>query len=95
MITVGPTTGKPTEHFDFFMCGHFMKLIQRGAVRLESSEGSRLFANVPFRDPDGSLAALVVNADTQDRPVWIRCKGRTAAVCLPGRSVATFSWAPP
>jgi glucosylceramidase len=92
IITLDSKTRKPTEHFDFFLYGHFMKFIQRGAVRVESSEGPRLISQVAFCNPDRSLVLVVVNSDSKERSVSIRCQDRTTAARLVGRSVATFVW---
>jgi len=95
IITVDPETGNPTEHFDFFLYGHFIKFVRHGAVRLQSSEGSRLFANVAFRNPNGSFVAVVVNSDAKERPVNLRFADKVTFVRLPGSSVATFTWGHP
>jgi glucosylceramidase len=71
---------------------YFMKFIQRGAVRLESGEGKRLFAQIAFRNPDGSLVLVLINGDGQERSVRVSCKNRYASVRLNGRSVATLVW---
>ncbi len=95
LITFNPETRKPTENFDFFLYGHFMKFIQRGAVRVESSESTRGFANAAFRNPDGTLAVVLVNAENRERSFSLTCQGRTAAARLGGKSVATFEWNTP
>jgi glucosylceramidase len=92
IITLNPATRKPKEHFDFYLYGHFMKFIQRGAVRLESTTGTRSLANVAFRNPDGTVALVVVNNSRVAKPLRLGCAGRNASVQLPGRSVATFIW---
>ena len=94
IITLDSKTRKPTEHFDFFLYGQFMKFIQRGAVRVDSSEGTRSFANVAFRNPDGRFVLIVVNADTGEKSLNLVCSGRTASVRQNGKSVATFTWSP-
>jgi glucosylceramidase len=92
IITIDPVTRTPSEHFDFFLYGQFMKFIGRGALRVESSEGTRGLANVAFRNPDGLLVLVVVNASDAERSVALECEGRVAPVRLAGRSVATFVW---
>ena len=92
IITLESNTRKPTEHFDFFLYGHFMKHIQRGAVRLESSEGKRLFANIAFRNPDESIVLVLINGDDQEQSLCVRCKGQTVPVRLDSRTVATLIW---
>jgi O-glycosyl hydrolase len=95
IITFDPATGKATEHFDFFLYGHFMRFIHRGAVRVQSSDSSRSLANVAFRNPGGNLVLVLVNAESRDRSLGIKCGDRVASTRLPGRSVATFVWPQP
>jgi glucosylceramidase len=94
IITLDSKTQKPTERFDFFLYGQFMKFIQRGAVRVDSGESTRSFANVAFRNPDGSFVLVVVNADGSEKPFNLIRAGRTASARLDGKSVATFAWSP-
>jgi glucosylceramidase len=92
LVTLDSRTCKATEHFDFFLYGQFMKFIQRGAVRLESSPGKRGFANVAFRNPDGSLVLVLVNSDGRERPVSVRWQGLATSVRMERQSVATLVW---
>lgn len=94
IITLDPKTNKPTEHFDFFLYGHFMKFIQRGAVRIESSGSARRVAHVAFRNPDGSIAVILVNNTRGGQTSRLTMGGRSAVVVLPERSVATLIWKP-
>lgn len=94
-ITLNPATGQPTEHFDFFLYGHFMKFIRRGAVRVETTGSGRGFANVAFRNPDGEVVLVVVNATGAEKRFSVVCVGQAAAVRLDGNSVATFVWGHP
>jgi glucosylceramidase len=93
IITLNPATRKPIEHFDFFLYGHFMKFIQRGAVRVDS-EGPRRLPHVAFRNPDGALVLIVVN-DGAAVSVEAVCGPANWRTPLPGRSVATLVWAAP
>ena len=90
IITFDSKTGRPTEHFDFYLSGQFMKFIQRGAVRIESTPGTRDFANVAFRNPDRSIVLVLVNAGSRGRSFSLQCAGQTAGGRLMGNSVATF-----
>ena len=92
IITLDSKSRQPLEHFDYFLYGQFMKFIQRGAVRVGSSEGSRRFANAAFRNPDGQLVLVAVNADDREQSFNLVCAGRAASAHLPCQSVATFTW---
>jgi glucosylceramidase len=91
IITLDPETLKPTEHFDFFLYGHFMRFVQRGAVRVDSNH-SRGMPNVGFRNPDGTLVWMVVNPSPGVRTMHVAVPGGAFPVRLPGAAVATFLW---
>ncbi len=93
IITFDTTTGKPTEHFDYFLSGQFMKFIQRGAVRIDSNS-SQSMPNVAFRNPDGTLVLVVVNGESQERSFDLACSGQNVSVRLKGRAIGTFLWSP-
>jgi O-glycosyl hydrolase len=94
LITLNPATRKPTEHFDFFLYGHFMKFIQRGAVRVDSNS-PRSVPNVAFRNPDGNLVLIVANAGGSEQKFALATAGRSVSTTLPARSVGTYLWRQP
>ncbi|HOZ47488.1 MAG TPA: glycoside hydrolase family 30 beta sandwich domain-containing protein [Candidatus Hydrogenedentes bacterium] len=79
--------------FDYYMYGQFMKFVQRGAVRIDSSAGDRSFSNVAFKNPDGSIVLVVANR-MAERPFRILCGGLSAFATVPAKSVATYVWQP-
>lgn len=93
IITLNPATRKPTEHFDFFLYGQFMKFMQRGAVRVGSSAAGNSLANVAFRNPDGEFVLVLINLSDRETAFSLMAGDRTANARLPARSVATFVWA--
>jgi len=81
--------------YDYYMYGQFMKFIQRGAVRIESNNlETRSFANLAFRNPDGSIVLIVANAERNERPFAIACLDKFLQTALPANSVATYVWKP-
>jgi O-glycosyl hydrolase len=78
--------------FDYYMYGQFMKFIRPGAIRIASTASSELPPNLAFRNPDGSIVLIAVNAANQARSVNTEWRGRTFAVGLEPKSVSTFSW---
>jgi len=81
--------------YDYFMYGHFMKFIQRDAVRIDSTNGeSRSFANVAFLNPDGTVTCVFANASRNTQEFVVACNGKTFQYQLPGNAVATFVWNP-
>lgn len=92
MVMLNPETLKPTYHFEYFMAGQFMKFVQRGAQRIESTAGDKAFANVAFRNSDGTIVLIVANTTAPSKPFKIESRGRSLATGLPPKSVATFVW---
>ena len=92
ILTLNPETKTVTEHFDFLLYTHFMRFIQRGAVRIESTAGKNPVRSVAFRNPDGNLSLMVVNAGKKDLPLRIASPGRVAETVLGPLSVASFVW---
>lgn len=77
--------------FDYYLYGHFMKFVQRGAVRVESGPASTRPANVAFLNPDRTIALVAVNPGSQ-RSFSIGHAGQVLQTTLPARSIATFVW---
>ena len=82
-------------NFDYYMYGQFMKFIQRGAVRVESSlPEMRTFSNVAFVNPDGRVVMVAANAGRGAQPFAVKCGGGMFDTELPGSTVATYLWQP-
>jgi glucosylceramidase len=94
IITFDNKTAKPVENFDFLLYGHFMRFIQRGAVRVESSS-LRSAPNVAFRNPDGNLVLVVANAGGSEQEFAIQTAGHSVSASLPARSVGSYLWRQP
>jgi glucosylceramidase len=80
--------------FDHYMYGQFMKFVKRGAVRIYSDEGSGTFGNVAFKNPDGTIVLIGVNADAAEIQFKVASNGLTIKPTLGARSVATYVWHP-
>ncbi|HKV61885.1 MAG TPA: glycoside hydrolase family 30 beta sandwich domain-containing protein [Candidatus Acidoferrum sp.] len=78
---------------DFTALGHASKFVAPGAFRIDSStfEQDRL-ESVAFRNPDGSIAAIVLNGGTTAATFNLSWKGKYASYHLEPAAVATFRW---
>lgn len=81
--------------FEYFNYGHFMKFVQRGAVRIGSEPSTRELSNVTFRNPDGRLVVIAVNTGDTEREVVLSCDGRQARVMVPAKGLMTARWKEP
>lgn len=85
-------TRRVEELFEFYSYGHFMKFIQRGAVRIGSAPATKEFNHVAFVNPDGSHVAVLANVNEPARPFTLRVEGREVELVAPGKSVVTVVW---
>ena len=78
--------------FDYFMYGQFMKFIQRGAVRIDSGQSAREFAQVAFRNPDTSIVLVAANPTKVPFAFTIGYEDGVLKTELPAESIATYRW---
>jgi O-glycosyl hydrolase len=81
---------------DFTALAHASNFVAPGAYRVESNtfdEGS--LEDVAFRNPDGSLVLLFLNATRSPMTFNIGWSGKFASYKLAGNAVATFRWNSP
>ncbi|HZT32484.1 MAG TPA: glycoside hydrolase family 30 beta sandwich domain-containing protein [Bryobacteraceae bacterium] len=95
VITVSQKSKKVSGRtVDYYVLGHAAKFVRPGARRIYSTDSpGEGIENVAFRNPDGSYAAIVLNADNVSHAVAIQWRSRWFRYALPGGSVATFTWA--
>jgi glucosylceramidase len=92
VVTIDSKTGAVTRNVEYYALAHASRFVLPGASRIRSSEPSDGLANVAFRNPDGSIALLVANADASVRSVEVKLGKQSFRYTLPGSSVATFTW---
>ena len=81
---------------DFTALAHASNFVAPGAHRVESNtfdEGS--LEDVAFRNPDGSLVLLFLNATRSPMTFNIGWSGKFGSYKLAGNAVATFRWNSP
>jgi glucosylceramidase len=96
VVTVNNSTGSATYNAEYYVLGQASKFVKPGAVRLDSNTfGGGNLEDVAFRNPDGSHALIVQNADTANAHTFnVSESGQFFTYTLPARSVATFTWTP-
>lgn len=80
---------------EVFIFGQFARFIQRGARRIQSDYGSKsTITNVCYKNPDGSLVAVVCNQTSSPQSFKLVCEGNMVSTSLPALTVATLRWTP-
>jgi glucosylceramidase len=95
-VTVDNSAGTATYNAEYYVLGQASKFVKPGAVRIDSNTfGSGNLEDVAFRNPDGSHALIVLNADTASAHTFnVDENGQYFTYTLPARAVATFTWNP-
>lgn len=81
-----------TYRFDYYMYGQFSKFIDRGAVRIASTDEPGFFRNVAFKNPDGTHVLIVANDRRVEQAFTVMAGEKSANVTAPGKCVATLTW---
>jgi glucosylceramidase len=79
-------------HFAYYSYGQFMKFVKRGALRIDSTEGSSAFNNVAFKNPNGEIVLVAVNAQDKTISFAVVSGNDTFTATLPAKSIGTFIW---
>ena len=96
VLTVDPSTtpATVTRNVEYYVLGHLTKYVQAGAYRISSTDyGHGSIEDVAFKNPDGSIAVLVLNSAASPSTFNLNWSGQTASYTLPAGAAATFFWA--
>jgi len=83
-------TGEITYLSSFYYIGHFSKFIQPGARRIASSPSRSQLLSTAFRNPDGRIAVVVMNASEKAASYWLWIAGNAAEVNAAPHSIQTL-----
>jgi len=95
-VTVDNSNGSATYNAEYYVLGQASKFVKPGAVRIDSNTfGGGNLEDVAFRNPDGSNALIVLNADSSNaRTFNVNENGQYFTYTVPAKAVATFTWMP-
>jgi len=78
---------------EYYLIGQFSKFVRPGAVRIDSNNGtSDTITNVAFKNPDNTIAVVVINQQDNEHKFKIQCMGKQINDTIPAKSVATYVW---
>lgn len=92
VINLNRKTGRAERGFDYYLYGHFMRFIKRGAVGLGVEGGVKPISTVAFENPDRSRILVLVNvAKVATRVGWsVVGDARQFEMELPAESLLTW-----
>lgn len=77
---------------DYYVLGHFSKFVQKGAVRIGTSDSGSSVSHVEFRNPDGSIAMVIYNGNSNSETFTLQYNGSLSVVTIPAYTAATLTW---
>lgn len=94
VVTIDPATGAISRNVEYYALGHASRFVKPGARRIESTSGVDGIETAAFRNPDGSIALLVLNGAKEPRQLNIRAPAAAYNLSLAAGSVATVTFSP-
>lgn len=81
----------------FYYIGHFSRFIRPGARRILAASNRDALEATAFVNPDGTVAAVVLNRGAYNISFWIQSAGKSVQAEAPANSITTYmlSGAPP
>ncbi|MCK9859074.1 glycoside hydrolase family 30 beta sandwich domain-containing protein [Paenibacillus sp. ATY16] len=93
VVTINQGSGDVTFNSEYYSFGHASKFVKSGAYRIESGESvSGEIEQVAFKNPDGSIVLVALNAASEDKELKVKLGGKSFAYTMPAGAVATFVW---
>ena len=83
-------TGELNYLSSYYYIGHFSKFIRPGAKRIASSPSRSQLLSTAFVNPDGKIAAIVMNASDKSASYWLWVDGNAAEANIPAHSIQTL-----
>jgi glucosylceramidase len=74
----------------YYYLGHFSKFVRPGAQRIATASSRDVLQTTAFRNPDGSVAVVVMNQTDKEMPFQLWIKGQAAPVTSPAHSIMTL-----
>lgn len=82
--------GRLRYNLSYYYISHYSRHIHPGAVRLGTT---RFCDGVEFcaaRNPNGSIASVIMNSASEKKEYFVRCAGKMCAVEMPANSISTL-----
>ncbi len=95
VVTIDTSTTPATVSFnvEYYVLAQAAKFVVPGARRIDSNSfGSGSIEDVAFKNPDGSIVALVYNSASTPGAFSIAWNNQNFSYTLPAGAVATFKW---
>lgn len=89
-IIADTTANQVIYESSYYYIGHFSKYIAPGAVRIGCTKYTDKLEASAFKNPDGSIAVIVMNRSEQELPYTLRHRDELAESSVPAHSIQTL-----
>lgn len=89
-VIADTTRNKVYYQNSFYYLGHFSKYIRPGAVRIGHSVANDALEVTAFKNPNNSIAVVVMNRTDEKIPFSLKANGKTAVSSSPAHSIMTL-----
>ena len=77
-------------HDSYYYIGHFSKYVKKGAKRIGSSKWISDIDSVSFKNPDGSVVSVVLNATDEEKKFCFSIEKNIIETYLEPHSIAIY-----
>ena len=88
-VMCNPVTDEIEVKMSYYYLGHFSRFLQPGARKILMSSYHKDLECVGFKNPDGSVVAVILNESDQDRNFELLCEQKGAGLTLEAHSIMT------
>lgn len=89
-VIVDTHSQKVLYQSSYFYIGHFSRFIRPGAIRVACSSSQASLESTAFKDPDGTIAVIVLNRTDHQIDFVLRMNGLEAKTAIPAHGIKTF-----
>jgi glucosylceramidase len=83
-----------TRNVSYYIIGQLSKFVRPGALRISSSSTSSSLSVSAFKNPDGTIVALVYNSGASSTSMKLVSGTQALTYSIPAASAVTFKWTP-
>jgi glucosylceramidase len=92
LVTVDAATGAVRYNPEYYALAHAARVVEPGAVRIETHASGTDIKDVAFQNADGSFGLVTLNTAPAPRTLSVRAGTRSLTTSLPAGAVASFRW---
>jgi glucosylceramidase len=93
MVDTRVPGGQIVYQSSYYYLGHFARFIRPGAVRISAAATLDELETTAFLNPDGRIAAVVLNRSDKAIPFALKFRGRAGLTDAPPHSITTYCFA--